>query len=187
LIYSGLYSIEFQKRGLPNTHILLWLDHRDKLDSPKSIDSVICAELPDEQLFPKIFSCVTRFMLHGPCGFARLNYPCMKDRRCSKFYPKKIVSRTSFYEGGYPVYRRRDTGISVLKNDIRLDNRSVVPYNPTLIMKYQAHVNIEYCNKSNCIKYLFKYITKGVDKVTASLECGDDECVDEIQQYYDCR
>jgi hypothetical protein len=54
-------------------------------------------------------------------------------------------------------------------------------------MKYQAHVNIEYCNKSNCIKYLFKYINKGVDRVTATLQKCDEECVDEIQQYYDCR
>ncbi|GAU49905.1 hypothetical protein TSUD_139610 [Trifolium subterraneum] len=54
-------------------------------------------------------------------------------------------------------------------------------------MKYQAHVNIEFCNKSNCIKYLFKYINKGVDRVTATLKTRDDECVDEIQQYYDCR
>jgi hypothetical protein len=54
-------------------------------------------------------------------------------------------------------------------------------------MKYQAHVNIEFCNKSNCIKYLFKYITKGVDRVTASLEVADEVVVDEIKQYYDCR
>jgi hypothetical protein len=49
------------------------------------------------------------------------------------------------------------------------------------------HVNIEYCNKSNCIKYLFKYINKGVDCVTATLRNRDQETVDEIQQYYDCR
>ncbi|MCI10056.1 ATP-dependent DNA helicase PIF1, partial [Trifolium medium] len=82
---------------------------------------------------------------------------------------------------------RRNFGVSVVKSDIRLDNRSVVPYNPKLIVKYQAHVNIEYCNKSNCIKYLFKYITKGVDRVTAALEVDDGEAVDEIKQYYDCR
>jgi hypothetical protein len=84
----------------------------------------------------------------------------MKDRKCSKFYPKKFVARTSFDPTGYPVYRRRDSGVTVLKKDALLDNRSVVPYNPKLIMKYQAHVNIEYCNKSNSIKYLFKYINK---------------------------
>jgi hypothetical protein len=85
------------------------------------------------------------------------------------------------------VYRRRDLGFTVLKNGVELDNKSVVLYNPALIMKYQAHVNIEYCNKSNCIKHLFKYITKGVDRVTTVFQQGDDDCVDEIQQYYDYR
>ncbi|GAU39042.1 hypothetical protein TSUD_59980 [Trifolium subterraneum] len=186
-VIASLYTIEFQKRGLPHAHILLWLDPSNKIGSTDTIDSIICAELPDEKLFPKLHSTVANFMMHGPCGFGRRNSPCMKDRRCSKFYPKKFVNKTSFDESGYPVYRRRDFGISVMKKGIRLDNRNVVPYNPGLMMKYQAHINIEFCNKSNCIKYLFKYITKGVDRVTAALEVGDDECVDEIKAYYDCR
>jgi hypothetical protein len=48
-------------------------------------------------------------------------------------------------------------------------------------------VNIEFCNKGNCIKYLFKYINKGVDRVTAMLRPGSHDCIDEINQYYDCR
>jgi hypothetical protein len=36
-----MYTIEFQKRGLPHAHNLLWLDSRDKLDSDEAIDSVI--------------------------------------------------------------------------------------------------------------------------------------------------
>ncbi|XP_045821889.1 uncharacterized protein LOC123914761 [Trifolium pratense] len=186
-VIASMYTIEFQKRGLPHAHILLWLDSRDKLHSAESIDSVICAELPDKNLFPKLYSTVCNFMVHGPCGSSFEASPCMKDKHCSKFYPKKFVPQTTFDANGYPVYRRRDFGQIVIKKEIVLDNRSVVPYNPKLLMKYQAHVNIEYCNKSNCIKYLFKYIHKGVDRVTAKLNLRDDECVDEIQQYYDCR
>jgi hypothetical protein len=182
-----MYTIEFQKRGLPHAHILLWLDSRDKLQSDESIDSIICAELPDKNLFPKLYSAVCNFMVHGPCGVSNTRSPCMKDNHCSKFYPKKFVNRTTFDPNGYPIYRRRDFGHTVIKKEIVLDNRSVVPYNPKLLMKYQAHVNIEYCNKSNCIKYLFKYINKGVDRVTATLQTCDDECIDEIKQYYDCR
>ncbi|XP_045820117.1 uncharacterized protein LOC123913423 [Trifolium pratense] len=187
-VVASMYTIEFQKRGLPHAHILLWLDPQDKLTTAAAIDSVICAELPDKKLFPKLYSTVTNFMIHGPCGNGFTESPCMKDHhRCSKFYPKKFVSHTSFDPSGYPIYRRRDSGHTVIKKEAILDNRSVVPYNPKLMMKYQAHVNIEYCNKSNCIKYLFKYINKGVDRVTATLHKSDDECVDEIQQYYDCR
>jgi hypothetical protein len=159
-----MYTIEFQKRGLPHAHILLWLDSRDKLHSSDSIDSVICAELPDKNLFPNLYSAVSNFMIHGPCGISYPGSPCMKDNNCSKFFPKNFVPWTTFDSNGYPVYRRRDLGHTVIKKDIVLDNRYVVPYNPKLLMKYQAHVNIEICNKSNCIKYLFKYINKGVDR-----------------------
>jgi len=59
-------------------------------------------------------------------------------------------------------------------------------------MRYQAHVNTEYCNKSNSIKYLFKYVNKGPDRATMKIGNGtsnDEEKtnVDEIKNYYDCR
>lgn len=54
-------------------------------------------------------------------------------------------------------------------------------------MKYQAHINIEYCNKSNSIAYLFKHINKGVDRVTMLANARDKDSADEINQYYNCR
>ncbi|XP_072088582.1 uncharacterized protein [Arachis hypogaea] len=59
-------------------------------------------------------------------------------------------------------------------------------------MSYQAHVNVEYCNKSNAIKYLFKYVNKGPDRVavgvTKEASSGEDaQVIDEIKQFYDCR
>ena len=43
---AWLYSIEWQKCGLPHCHLLLWLsaDHRI---TPDKIDYVICAQIPD--------------------------------------------------------------------------------------------------------------------------------------------
>lgn len=48
------------------------------------------------------------------------------------------------------VYRRRQDGRTVLKSvrgrgTVELDNRWVVPYNPALLRKYGAHINVEYC------------------------------------------
>jgi len=108
-------------------------------------------------------------MIHGPCGIFKTSSPCMKNGLCSRFFPKKFEDTTIISEDGFPHYRRRNNGLSVLKNDIALDNRFVVPYNPTILLKYQAHVNVEWCNRSNSIKYLFKYINKGYDRITAAI------------------
>ncbi|CAN6183644.1 unnamed protein product, partial [Urochloa humidicola] len=102
--------------------------------------------------------------MHGPCGDDNRNCPCMKNGMCSKRFPKKFQQETTIDERGFVMYRRRDTGRYVIKNGVKLDNRYVVPYNMLLLKKYQAHINVEFCNQSNIVKYLFKYVTKGPDQ-----------------------
>ncbi|XP_072084306.1 uncharacterized protein [Arachis hypogaea] len=73
-----------------------------------------------------------------------------------------------------------------------MDNRNVVPYNVYLLMSYKVHVNVEYCKKSNAIKYLFKYVNKGPDRVAVGVtkeasRREDVQVIDEIKQFYDCR
>ncbi|XP_058761932.1 uncharacterized protein LOC131635331 [Vicia villosa] len=52
---------------------------------------------------------------------------------------------------------------------------------------------MEWCYQSSSIKYLFKYIHKGYDRITASVirsnpsSTSNDETFDEIKQYLDCR
>nr|GEW37113.1 hypothetical protein [Tanacetum cinerariifolium] len=41
-----VYVIEFQKRGLPHTYVLLWLEEHSKCRTPREIDDIISAELP---------------------------------------------------------------------------------------------------------------------------------------------
>lgn len=183
--------MEFQKRGLPHAHILLWLSADNKLKTGRDIDNVISAELPNPAIYPRLYDAVSNYMMHGPCGRANPRSPCMKDRKCSKFYPKNFQPSTLIDDQGYPVYKRRESGLFVEKMGVKLDNRSVVPYNPHLLIRYGGHVNVEYCNKSNSIKYLFKYVNKGPDRATLQI-CNDvgqdtNHPVDEIKRYYDCR
>ncbi|XP_049310614.1 uncharacterized protein LOC125778131 isoform X2 [Bactrocera dorsalis] len=58
-----MYSIEWQKRGLPHAHILIWLVRKIR---PDQIDKAISAEIPDEAIDPQLFDVVTKNMIHGP-------------------------------------------------------------------------------------------------------------------------
>ncbi len=40
--------IEFQKRGLPHAHMLLWVADRHKMRNSDDYDRAVCAELPDK-------------------------------------------------------------------------------------------------------------------------------------------
>ncbi|XP_057249974.1 uncharacterized protein LOC125496547 [Beta vulgaris subsp. vulgaris] len=191
-VRAVVYTVEFQKRGLPHAHILLFLHRDDKFPDAEAINKIICAELPDKDENPELYDVVSEFMMHGPCGALNHNAPCTTDKKCTKHFPKKFTEQTTIDEDGYPVYRRRDTGVNVEKNGVMLDNGYVVPHNRELLCKYRAHINVEWCNQSRSIKYLFKYINKGYDRVTAAAyqnrqNSDDPEQIDEIKMYYDCR
>ncbi|KAH1069644.1 hypothetical protein GYH30_007009, partial [Glycine max] len=185
---------KFQKRGLPHVHLFLFLHPDNKYPSSDEIDQIISVEIPSQQDDPELYSLVKNHMVHGPCGSLNPGSPCMKKGKCSRFYPKMFQPHTVLDADGFPVYRRRNNGNAIEKNGVIVDNRYIVPYNPRLLRKYQAHINIEWCNQSTSIKYLFKYINKGYDRVTAVLIDEDNDQTenggthnDEIKEYLDCR
>jgi hypothetical protein len=127
--------VEFQKRGLPHIHVLIWLHQDDKIRDADQVDSIVSAQIPDPQLHPLLHQTVTNCMLHGPCGNIKPNAPCMVDNQCSKHYPKEFNEHTIYGENGYPQYARPNNGRTVTKNGHVYDNRDVVPYNPYLSAK----------------------------------------------------
>lgn len=170
-----MYSVEWQKRGLPHIHILLWLEQHI---FPDMIDKIICAEIPDLEQDPLLHNIVKANMIHGPCGSLNHNSPCMKGGSCSKRYPRLLLKDTQTGDDGYPQYRRRsqaDGGFTVEINGIELDNRWVVPYNPVLSRVFDAHINVELCNSVKSIKYICKYVNKGSDQAAFALENERDE------------
>ncbi|GJS64980.1 DNA helicase [Tanacetum coccineum] len=67
-----LYTIEFQKQGLPHCHTLIWVDSSNKIKDATQIDDYISAALPNLVEDPIGYKVVTELMRHGPCGVANL-------------------------------------------------------------------------------------------------------------------
>lgn len=123
-----VWTIEFQKRGLQQAHILLTIAEADKLWNVDDYDQWISVELPDPQLHPQLYDIVLHNMVHGPCGSLYPTSSYMVNKKCSKNYPKSFVLETHTNEDGYPLYKQRDNGAFVMKNKICLDNRWIVLY-----------------------------------------------------------
>ncbi|KAL5730296.1 hypothetical protein ACHQM5_003135 [Ranunculus cassubicifolius] len=183
-VAAYVFTIEFQKRGLPHMHALIFLKQQYKINTCAQVDKFVSAEFPDPLTQPALFETVKRCMIHGPCGkdinpFA----PCMENGVCTKRYPRIFLDITSMDRDGYPLYRRRDTGIQYEVNGHMVDNRNVVPYNPYLSAMFDSHINVEVCASVRAVKYIHKYIYKGFDKATMVFVNASDE----IQQYIDAR
>lgn len=120
-VIAVVYTIEFQKRGLPHVHIILWLDKNGPLTFA-DVDRLISAQLPDPSVDPIVYEAVSAFMIHGPCGAANPSCSCMVDGECSKYYPKEYCGKTTILQNGNVRYARPNNGITTNKNYIALDN-----------------------------------------------------------------
>ena len=89
-----VYTIEFQKRGLPHTHILIFLAPEDKIQTPEQVDSTVWAHWPDPESQPLLFETVKRCMIHT-CGER-----CLENGKCSKGYPKPFQPHTTVNDEG---------------------------------------------------------------------------------------
>ncbi|KAF0702277.1 hypothetical protein As57867_007776, partial [Aphanomyces stellatus] len=139
----GTYVVEFQKRGLPHAHILLGLVNPVKY--PDQIDGFVSAEMPDPVTQPQLYSIISSQNLH------RCDNRCLEKGKCSKNFPKPFVEATQLDDNGFPHYRRRCTNPQ---------NAILVPYCPSLSLRFNCHINVEICTSIKSVKYLYKYIHK---------------------------
>uniref|UniRef100_K3ZF28 Helitron helicase-like domain-containing protein n=1 Tax=Setaria italica TaxID=4555 RepID=K3ZF28_SETIT len=167
-VAAWAHVTEFQKRGLPHGHFLL---------------------IPDPNKYPWLHELVVKHMMHGPCGTLNKDYPCMVDGQCHFHYPRQFSETTQQGKDTYPIYRRREDGQKVKVRGEELDNRWVVPYTLVLLMRYNCHINVEICSNIKSVKYLYKYIYKGHDRTSFSVDAKGNEhrVINEIKQYHDAR
>ena len=105
---ARVWTIEFQKCGLPHMHMIIFFHPDAKLCTPEDVDSLISAEFPDEETQPELFELVKSVMVHTPCGneHNNPNSPCIVDDKCSKNFPKPFQDQTTVTTDSYARLRR---------------------------------------------------------------------------------
>ncbi|KAJ8930186.1 hypothetical protein NQ314_017050 [Rhamnusium bicolor] len=187
------YVIEFQKRGLPHAHIVVTFHEGDTISTPADVDAIVSAEIPDPEMQPRLYDLVSRYQIPRPCGTMNSDAPCMVNGRCKKYFPHAYCEETILNAGDNhrPLYRRPRNGRFIQLPISIVTNTRVVPYNPYALVKFQTHINFEVVGSLMTMKYLYKYVSKGPDCITAVAadngEEGDRFRVDEVADYLDSR
>ncbi|WVZ82899.1 hypothetical protein U9M48_030106 [Paspalum notatum var. saurae] len=184
-VQAYVYVVEFQKRDLPRAHFLLIMQGKYKLTCPEQYDSIISAELPNKCKYPELYKMVIKHMMRGPCGMLNPECPCTKaSGKCRNHYPRPFNMATLQGKDSYPVYRRREDGRKEKVRGHELDNRWVVSYNPFLLRYFNCHINIKVCSSIKAVKYLYKYLYKGHDRASVSVNEADGQGNDDVIKMY---
>ncbi|KAJ8895334.1 hypothetical protein PR048_000660 [Dryococelus australis] len=75
---------EWQKRGLPHVHLLLWFKEKWRPNQKKN--DIKSAEIPDTKTDKRLYNTVVKNMIHGPCG-RKVHHkvpPCAIERHTNK-------------------------------------------------------------------------------------------------------
>lgn len=130
------------------------------METPDDVDLSISCALPDPVDQPELHQFVTKFMLHGPCSER-----CQDaQKNCRKGHPMKFREETVLDDGrGWIGIKRCRGGPTFRKGGKTYDTRDVVPYSPILLRTMGCHINVLPFRNFKQARYLFKYITKGVD------------------------
>jgi hypothetical protein len=180
VVIAHVHVIEWQKRGLPHVHMLIWLRDDCKIRTTDDIDTVVSAQIPDPQVsicpvvgvdiqlqtHPRLYAIVKRCMVHGPCGpaYPHLHPACITPDKpkCKAYYPFDFCETTTKGSRAYPLYRRPNNGrtLAVGHGASRaiVDNRFIVPYSPHLSVLLNCHLNVECTTGLGSVKYIFKLV-----------------------------
>ena len=184
-VQGYVFTIEFQKWGLPHIHLLIFLKQQYKICDAGHVNLIVSAQIPDPVTHPLLYATVTKHMMHGPCGPEFPNPPCIVNGKCSKHYTKDFCAETHLGKDGYSKYARPDNGRTYTNPCGKIfDNCNVVPYNPYLSAKYDCHINVEVCISVKAINYIHKYIYKGHDCATVGVGEHIDKILEHIGSHY---
>src|SRR5258708_19959709 len=105
-----VYTIEFQKQGLPHMHLLLSLSPAFRPTNADQVDTLISATWPDPEKQPLLFNIIKRCMVHGPFSSANPHAPSMNQAKSINDFPKPFQNQTVMNSNGYPTYACPDNG-----------------------------------------------------------------------------
>ena len=163
--------VEYQKRGLPHTHIIIWLDisaEENSREWQQFMDRYIKTDFNDFHLYYPETDTMNRdfpslnqllFLEKMQRAHTHNHTPdyCMKSGHCRFHFPKPPIDTTHSVNG------------RVLHTRLP-ENSMIVEHCPKIISDWKGHVNMTAIGKYSNLTYLTAYAAKGEPLETAKYE-----------------
>ena len=157
---------EYQARGAPHYHALLWIkdapviDKDDPDDMLKWIQERITCHIPDKKSDPELHNLVTRYQMHKCSSY------CKRKRKVGSVY----ITRCRF---NFPRHPCETAKLNSVSESLKSRNRiyelagteseiRVNDYNPLLLMLWKANIDVQFVSESSLAlaHYVSGYVTK---------------------------
>ena len=161
------YKKEYQARGAPHYHILLWIEDAPiaGIDEPEEvlrwIQNRITCRIPDEDSNSELHQLVTKYQYHKCSGY------CQRRKKvkgtyityCRFGFPRQSCESATLrsMDECLKSCQRQIYKLPRLPAEIRINN-----YNPLLLMLWKANVDIQFIGESTLAiaQYVTGYVTK---------------------------
>ena len=161
------FKKEYQARGAPHYHILLWIDGAPVAGKDDDgvvlqwIQERITCRIPNEASNPELHKLVTKYQYH------KCNNYCRRKKKVGGTF----VTRCRF---GFPRQTRESANLLTVDECMKLSHRKMynLPrspeeirinnYNPLLLMLWKANMDLQYVGESSLAiaQYVTGYVTK---------------------------
>lgn len=157
------YRVEYQQRGSPHLHFIVWLKNFPKLDSLeglKEMDEISRCDIPENDI--ELAELAKKYQMH------RHSHTCFKMNKPQKDGQKKPTCRFGFPRP--PCAKTRVLEIDTtefLRNGHRIvemrrpeNCRFVNNYNSKILKFWQANMDIQFITSQSIASYIAKYSCK---------------------------
>jgi hypothetical protein len=151
------YRVEFQKRGSPHIHMLVWIENAPSFASAEGIqfiDKVCSVSLPSD---PKLKELVTRLQVHSCTQTCFKKVSKKNIKKCRFGYPLPISDKTIILNAD--EIKNYNNKFCIFKRTI--EEQKINVYNLELLILWNANMDIQPVGSLYGIAYyIAKYVAK---------------------------
>ena len=108
-----------------------------------------------------------------------MTHVCKKDRCGSRGHNSRACRKGQFPRKANNTFTVSGAGRIIPPGGN--DDENIVSYNPILLSKYKCHVNLDAVGTFAVVKYLFKYMSKGTDRLNFRRTDGEVQVAEDDQ------